>query len=423
MKKPELLAPIQDFTSLQAALQAGANAVYFGVRGFNMRAGARNFEIKDLKKIVQLCHKNKVKAYLALNIIIYEDEIKKVVKLLKAAKLAGVDAVICWDMSVVAEAHRLGLEIHLSTQASVANSAAATFYQQQGVKRIILARECSWQDIKKINQKLKIELEVFIHGAMCVSISGRCFLSQFMYNKSANRGECLQPCRRKYLIKQLDGENELELGEDYILSPKDLCVLPFIEKILELNLASLKIEGRNRSPEYVKTVVGVYRQAIDYYFSHLARKTLRSKINLRQKKLELEARQEFKKLKVNLMAELATVYNRGFSNGFYLGQPVNAWTHSYGSQATSKKVHVGRVTHYYSKLGVAEVEIQAKQNLRLKDSLIIEGPVTGVYEQLITSMQMRHQPIKIARQNDRVAIKLDKVVKINDKVYKKQLLK
>ncbi|MBU4360342.1 U32 family peptidase, partial [Patescibacteria group bacterium] len=211
MPKPELLSPIQDFTSLQAAIQAGADAVYFGIRGFNMRAGAKNFNVNDLKKITKICHKNNIKAYLAINIIIYQNELKKVENILKKAKIAKIDAIICWDMAVLQMARKLGHEIHLSTQASVANSESAEFYRKLGVKRIILARECSLQDIKKINKQIPayrqagfdsaqddiaLELEIFIHGAMCVSISGRCFLSQFNYGKSANRGECSQPCRR-----------------------------------------------------------------------------------------------------------------------------------------------------------------------------------------------------------------------------------
>ncbi len=428
MCKPELLAPIQDYITLTAAIEAGADAVYFGIRGFNMRAGARNFEVKDLKKIVKICHKNKVKAYLALNVIIYEDEIKLVEKILNQAKAAGVDAVIAWDISVLEKAYKLGLEIHLSTQASVANSEAAMFYRRRGVKRIVLARECSLEDIKKIKRKAKIGIEIFIHGAMCVSVSGRCFLSQFMYNKSANRGECLQPCRRKYLIKQVDGDNELELGEDYILSPKDLCTLPFIEKILESEADSLKIEGRNRSPEYVKTVVGAYRRAIDYYFKHLSTETLKHLSTGVVKQgsvriLENKGKKEFEELKKKLMTELKTVYNRGFGNGFYLGKPINEWTHSYGSQATTRKVHLGKVTHYYAKIKVAEIEIQAKQRLKLGEEIIIEGPKTGVYEQLVDSIQIEHQPIKSAGQGDNVAIKLNKKVRKNDKVYKKQYIK
>lgn len=423
MEKPELLAPIQDYISLTAAIEAGADAVYFGIRGFNMRAGAKNFTAKDLKRIVKICHQHQVKAYLALNIIIYENELSKVKRILQSAQRAGIDAIIAWDMSVLRAAQKLGLQIHLSTQASVANSEAAEFYRQQGVKRIVLARECSLDDIKKVKRKIKIGIEVFIHGAMCVSVSGRCFMSQFMYNKSANRGECLQPCRRKYIIKQIDGDKELEIGEDYVLSPKDLCALPFIEKILDSGVDSLKIEGRNRSPEYVKMVVSVYRRAIDYYFNYKNIKTLKHKNIKTLEEAGSRSQEGFEELKKKLMEELQTVYNRGFSAGFYLGKPINEWIHSYGSQATTRKVHLGRVVHYYTKIKVAEIEIQAKQKLRLGEQIIVEGPKTGVYEQRVNSMQVDHQPIKRAGQGDKIAVKLDKPVRKNDQVYKLQKIK
>ncbi len=411
MKKPELLSPIQDFTSLRAAIAGGCDAVYFGIRGFNMRAGAKNFIVDDLAEIVKIAQENKIKTYLALNTIIYEDELKQVDEILQKAKAAKISAVICWDLAVVQRAVKIGLETHLSTQASVANSEAAKFYKDLGIKRIVLARECSLEQIKEIKKKVDVEVETFIHGAMCVSESGRCFLSQFSYGKSANRGECLQPCRRKYLIKQVDGGEEFELGEDYVLSPKDLCALPFIEKLIEAEIDCFKIEGRNRSPEYVKTVTSVYRQAIDRYWERLQVK------NLVCSNTKL-FKDEFDILKKDLLRKLGTVYNRGFSNGFYLGKPINEWTHSYGSQATTKKIHIGKVIHYYSKIGVAEIEIQAKQKLKNKDKIIIEGSTTGVYNRKIESMEIDHQKIKLAQQGDIVAIKVGQRVRENDLVYK-----
>ncbi len=419
MNKPELLSPIQDFTSLQAAIQNGADAVYFGIRGYNMRAGAKNFTLKDLKKIVKICHKNKIRCYLALNTIIYENELKQVEKILKAAKKTKIDAIICWDLAVIKLAKKLGLEIHLSTQASASNSIALEQYKKLGIKRVILARECSLEDIKKIKSKINgiprrsssgqaVEIEIFIHGAMCVSLSGRCFLSQFLYNKSANRGECLQPCRRKYLITQTDfadvqTEKSLELGEDYVLSPKDLCTLPFIEKLIEADVGSFKIEGRNRSPEYVATVTRAYRQAIDFYFNNKSKKNFKT---------------EFAAFKKDLMLKLKKVYNRGFSSGFYLGKPIKQWTNSYGSQATQQKIHLGKVLHYYPKIKVAEIKIQAKQKLKLKDKIIIQGPTTGVLQQKIESMEKNHKKIKQAGQNEVIAIKTNKRVRKNDDLNK-----
>ncbi|MFC1622554.1 peptidase U32 family protein [Patescibacteria group bacterium] len=411
MKKPELLSPIQDFTSLHSAIENKADAVYFGVQGFNMRAGAKNFAVKDLKKIVKICHNSKVKCYLALNTIIYENELLKVEKILKSAKLAGIDAIICWDMAIIKLAKKLNLEIHLSTQASISNSTALEQYKKLGIKRVVLARECDLDDIKKIKKKIKIKLETFIHGAMCVSVSGRCFLSQYLYNKSANRGECLQPCRRKYSITQTDftdikTEKSLELGEDYVLSPKDLCTLPFIEKLIEAGIDVFKIEGRNRSPEYVATVTKVYRQAIDFYTEN--KKTIKQKNTLNK----------FNKLKKQLLQELKKVYNRGFSSGFYLGQPINQWTYSYGSQATQKKIHLGKVNHYYSKIKVAEILIKANKILKLKDTIQFQGETTGVFEQKINSIEINHKKIKSAKQNDLIAVQVNKKVRKGDEVYK-----
>ncbi|MFH1456961.1 MAG: peptidase U32 family protein [Patescibacteria group bacterium] len=408
--KPELLAPIQDFISLQAAIQGGCDAVYFGVRGFNMRAGAKNFTVADLKKIAGICHKNKIRAYLAVNTIIYQDELKNIESILKKARAAGVDAIICWDMAVLQTAKKLGHKIHLSTQASISNSAAAEFYKAAGVERIILARECLLGDIKKINmalnpmgKKIAIGLEIFIHGAMCVSVSGRCFLSGFNYGKSANRGECLQSCRRRYLIKEIEEGKEFEIGEDYVLSPKDLCALPFIEKLFQSGAVSFKIEGRNRSPEYVRTVTGVYRRAIDEYFENNKKKDFKKR---------------FEALKTELLRELKTVYNRDFSDGFYLGKPVNQWTHSYGSRATEKKIHLGKVVHFYNKISVAEIAIQAGKNLKAGDEIYIQGPATGVFRQKVNSMESEHRQIKKAGQGDIVAIKTNKLVRANDLAYK-----
>ncbi len=405
-KVPELLAPVQDFTTLKTAIDAGADAVYFGVRGFNMRAGAKNFTIRDLPKISKIAKENKVRTFLALNTIVYEEEISKIEKILKAVKKAKIDAVICWDLAIIKMAKKLGLEIHLSTQASVSNSKAAKFYKKLGVKRVVLARECSLKQIKKIKQNSKMEIEIFIHGAMCVSLSGRCFLSQFMHGKSANRGECLQPCRRKYLIKEKNEEGkELEIGESYILSPKDLCTIDFFEKLIETGADCFKIEGRNRSPEYVATVVKAYRTLIDF-----ATKTV-------------FVANELSKLKKEMKKEVEKVYNRGFSSGFFLGKPIDQWCNSYGNQATQKKIHIGIVSRFYPKLEVAEILIQANKKIKKGDELIFQGPKTGSFKQKIESMEIEHYPVKIAKKGDKVAIKITppggvkKPSRKNDQVY------
>ncbi len=268
----ELISPVQDFVSLTAAIDAGADAVYFGLKEFSMRAKAKNFNLKELKKAVEICHKNNVKAYLTLNTIVYENELEQIKIILKKAKEAKIDAVHAWDMAVVKEALKLKISVHLSTQASVSNSEAASFYKKMGVSRVILARECSLKQIKEIKKKVKdLEVEVFVHGAMCVSVSGRCFMSHFLFGKSANRGECIQPCRRKYVVYEPEDKYKLALGEDYVMSPKDLCALPFIDKLISAGVDAFKIEGRNRSPEYVKVVTEVYREAIDAVMGDLGK--------------------------------------------------------------------------------------------------------------------------------------------------------
>ncbi len=393
MKIPELLAPAGDFISLRAAVEAGCDSIYFGVRGLNMRASARNFEPAEFKKLVAFCHRNNVKAYLCLNTLVYEDELPKIKKIAEAARQANVDAVICWDLAVINAAKDAGLNIHLSTQASVANSEAARAYKKLGVKRIVLARECSIKQIKDIKKNTNLEIECFIHGARCISIAGRCLISQELFNKSANRGECLQPCRRAYKLVDLEEAHELDVKHNYILSPKDLCALPFLGRLVASGVDCLKIEGRTRAPEYVKTVVSVYRRA-----------------------LEALSQNNFQELVEQLVDELKTVYNRGLSSGFYLGMPTNDYAGIYGGNATSKKQFIGIVRNYYNRPGVAEIKLQCG-NLKLKDKVMFQGPTTGVREEMISSIECNHEKIKLAKKGQSVALKLGFRVRKNDKVF------
>ena len=271
-KVVELVSPAGDWSSLAGAIEAGCDSVYFGVKGLSMRNLATNFDILEIKKLMSTLHKHGKKGYLALNVIIYNKEINKIKKILKEAKVARVDAIILWDMAVFSIAKELGLKIHLSTQASISNFLALKNYCQQGTKRVVLARENSLSDIKAIASKIKKEkltcqIETFIHGAMCLSVSGRCFLSEYSFSKSANRGECIQPCRREYIIYDTQGDCQYLAGKDYLLSPKDLCTIDFIDKLIEAGIDAFKIEGRIRSPEYVRVVTSAYRRAIDAYFS------------------------------------------------------------------------------------------------------------------------------------------------------------
>jgi len=394
--RPELLAPAGNFATLQAALDSGCDAVYFGIRGFNMRERADNFSLRDLNSIVARCRQHGVRAYLALNTIIYENELNAVQKILRQASHSGVDAIIAWDLAVIKLARELDLAVHLSTQASVANSQALELYQSLGVKRFVLARECSLKQIKTIRSKTNAEIEVFIHGALCVSESGRCFISQFLYGKSANRGECLQPCRRAYRVIDLENEQELNIENHFILSPKDLGTIEFIDQLIAARIHAFKIEGRARSPEYVKTVVTCYRQAIDWYF---------------QQQLTDERKQ-------SLIHQLKTVYHREFSTGFFLGKPVNEWTQHDGSLATTRKQFLGIVTNYYKKARAADILLQA-DGLKIGDKLLFIGPTTGVRETKVTSIQNSQLiPITQAEKGALIGLKMPMLVRRNDRVYK-----
>lgn len=395
MEKVELLAPAAGWPSLRAAVESGADSVYFGIDKLNMRANAKNFRLSDLKKIVSFCHENNVKAYLVLNTIIYEDEIKKVKTILQKAKQAEIDAVILWDIAVLQEAKKLDLNIHLSTQASVSNSKSAEFYRHLGVSRVILARECTLKQIKQISKNSKIEIESFVHGAMCVSVSGRCFLSQEIFGRSANRGDCLQPCRREYLITDPEEKHSLKLGKDYVMSPKDLCALPFIDKLAKAGIKVFKIEGRNRSPEYVKTVVSVYRNAIDDYY---AKKLTTARIK-------------------SYIEKLKTVYNRGFSSGFFLGMPTaKDFTDTYGSKAEKRKKYIGFVKNFYKKVSVAEVKLEAS-DLKVGDHILIIGNKTGVKDEIVSSMQIKGKEVNKANKGFSVGIKTKNQLRPNDKVF------
>jgi len=384
----ELLAPAGSFPSLIAAINAGADAVYFGLKepGLNMRAAAKNFELSDLPKIAEICRKKKIKRYLTLNTIVYDNELGKVEEIIKYAK-KYIDAVICWDNSVIELCMKHKVPFHVSTQASVANSASARFYKKLGAERITLARELNLNQIKEIAKIIPVE--VFIHGAMCVSVSGRCFTSQFLFGKSANRGECLQPCRRVYIVKDEDG-NELKLENNTVMSAKDLCALPFIEKLKEAGVSAFKIEGRNREPEYADTTVRVYRKALD---KKLSAKEI-------QKGLE----------------ELKKVYTKGFSSGFFLGIPTSDdFSRAEDSSSTEKKEFIGEITHYFPKVKVAAVRIMSGK-LAVGDEILIIGDKTGILKQKIKRIEIENKPVKQAVKGQEVGIKIPNTRK-KDKMY------
>ncbi|RLE39601.1 U32 family peptidase [Candidatus Woesearchaeota archaeon] len=396
----ELLAPAGNWPALRAAVEAGADAVYFGVKQLNMRITTENFDIGEIKKITEYCHESGVKAYLTLNVIIYDEELPIVKKIITTAKNANIDAIIAWDNAVLTECKRQDIRIHLSTQASVSNYEAVKVYASLGVKRIILARELSIPQIAFIKKQIKkdeldVELETFVHGAMCVAISGRCFTSQFVFGKSANRGNCLQPCRREYIVQDTDNEITLKLGNNYVMSAKDLCALPFLNKLVEAEIDAFKVEGRNKQPEYVKTVVEVYREALN---------------SIEKKKFD-------KKLVSKLMIKLRTVYNRDFSSGFFLGKPLpEHFADAYGSKQKMKKVFLGFVGNYYPKVGAAEIKLLTS-GLKHGNWIMFQGKTTGVFEQVVSSMEINNKKTKAAAKGESVAIKVNRRVRKNDKVF------
>jgi len=396
IKKPELLAPAGNWTMLTTAVKNGADAVYFGVEKLNMRARAKNFLLDELEQAVNYCHENGVDAHLTLNTIVYENELNELNEILTAAKKAGVDMVIAWDFAVIQKILEYELPLCVSTQASVSNSDSAKFFEKLGAKRIVLARECTLEQIKEIKQKVNVEIEAFIHGAMCVAVSGRCFMSHYAFGHSANRGDCIQPCRREYQIIDIEGNASFIIGEDYVMSPKDLMTIEFIDKLILAGIDALKIEGRKRSPEYLARVVSVYRQAIDAFFTN----------NLSDE------------LKQKLADELKKVYNRGFSAGFYFGRPgAEDFATQRGSIATTRKRYAGKVINYFKKSKIAHIKLEAEE-LELGNKIYIIGETTGTLELEMESMVIDEQFVEKAPKGSEITFKLNKVVRPNDKVYK-----
>jgi U32 family peptidase len=387
--KYKLLAPVGSFPMLQAAINAGADEVYLGLKEFSMRANAKNFTIKDLDKIQEICKPKKIKVNLTLNTIIYDNEIKKIEKLIKNVK-SKIDAIICWDLSVIQLCKRYKIPFHISTQASISNSKTAKFYKKLGAKRLILARELSLKQIKEISKIKGIELEAFVHGAMCVAVSGRCFTSQFLFNKSANRGQCIHPCRRSYEIKDKQQGYQLTIQNNKVMSAKDLCTLSFIENMKKAGIKVFKIEGRNRDPRYVDVVTKIYKKA------------------LTKKLTQSELKQSF--------GELKKVYNREFSSGFYLGQPTPKDFASVEHSAAKEKKHfIGKINHYFSNIGVATIKLNS--SVKLNDKIVIIGNTTGIIPSKIDSIQIKHQSVKSAKKGQEIGIKIPCFVRRNDEVY------
>lgn len=406
IKDYEIMAPVGSRESLMAAIQAGADSVYFGIGQLNMRShSANHFTIDDLHEIATICQAYDTKTYLTVNTIIYDDDIKVMQQICDAALEANITAVIACDVAVMNYCNRIGLEVHLSTQLNISNIEALKFYAQFA-DVVVLARELQMEQVAHIYQQIQeqdirgpkgnpIRIEMFCHGALCMAVSGKCYMSLADANRSANRGECIQICRRSYILTDAETGNEIEVDNKYLMSPKDLKTIRFINRLMESGVRVFKIEGRARGPEYVYTVVRAYKEAIasvlDGTFSE-------------EKKDEWDR-------------QLATVFNRGFWDGYYQGQRLGEWNKNYGSNATERKVLVGKVVKYFSKLNVAEVAVEAT-TFSLGDKLLITGPTTGAM--WLTADEIRYdlKPVETALQKQLVSIPVPGKVRPHDKLFK-----
>lgn len=402
----EIMAPAGSWESLASAIQAGADSVYFGIEKLNMRSkSSSNFTTSDLRKIVNICNENKIKSYLTVNTILYDDDLNLMREIIDVAKEVKVSAIIASDVAALMYANSIGVEVHLSTQLNVSNVESLKFYAQFA-DVVVLARELNMNQVSDIYQSIikdnirgkngeLIRIEMFCHGALCMAVSGKCYLSLHEKNLSANRGACNQICRRGYIVKDKDSEIELEVDNEYIMSPKDLKTIGFVDSMLQSGIRVFKIEGRARGPEYVKTVVFCYKEAIE---SCLEGTYTPDKIN-------------------DWNRRLSRVFNRGFWNGYYLGQRLGEWSANYGSEATHKKIYVGKVTNYFSKLGVAEFLLEA-QYLSVGDEILITGETTGAYENIIDEIRVELKPVEKVIKGTYFSFKTKKLVRRNDKIYK-----
>jgi putative protease len=403
----EIMAPAGSWESLLAAIKGGADSVYFGVEKLNMRArSSHNFTTADLPEIAAICRKNGLKSYLTLNIVVFDDEIKEMKEVLAAAAAAGITAVIATDQAAIIAAREAGIEVHLSTQLNISNSGALKFYSEWA-DVVVLSRELNLQQVRTIYDSIisddirgpggeLIRLEMFVHGALCMAISGKCYLSLHEYNASANRGNCYQTCRRGYTVKDRETGYELDIDNQYIMSPKDLCTIGFLDQVLGAGARVLKIEGRARPPEYVETVVRCYGEAA-----------------------AAVADSTFGKEKADgWMRQLETVFNRGFWNGYYLGQRLGEWTTSYGSSATRRKMLIGKVTNYFSKPGVAEIKLETGK-LTVGDELLITGPTTGLVRHTVTELRDASEKNAVTVPGGEIcSVRLSEPVRRSDKVFR-----
>ena len=403
----EIMAPVGSYESLSAAIQAGADAVYFGVGNLNMRSrSAANFTLDDLGKICAITREHGIKTYLTVNTIIYNNEIDEMQRLLQEAKRVGVSAIIASDMAVITYTRSIGMEVHISTQCNVSNIEAVRFFSQFA-DVMVTARELPLSQVAEITQFIKdndirgpkgelVQIEVFAHGALCMSVSGKCYLSLDNYNYSANRGACLQLCRREYLVKDLESDMELVVDNKYIMSPKDLCTIDFLDKIVKAGVRVLKIEGRGRSADYVKTVVECYKEAVG---------AIADGTYTQDRIAEWKQR-------------LSTVFNRGFWDGYYMGRKMGEWSDRYGSQATENKVFLGLIRNYFTRISVAEAQLQTAETLRPGDEIMVIGETTGVYRATVSELRLDRDPVDEVKQGDRFSFATSSPLRRGDKLYR-----
>lgn len=402
----EIMAPAGSRESLMAAIQGGAGSIYFGIGKLNMRSNSsQNFTHDDLREIADLCLQNGVKTYITINTVIFDQELTEMHELVDLAADCNVSAIIASDISVMEYARLKGVEVHISTQCNITNLEAVRFYSRYA-DVMVLARELSLDQVAAIHQGIigqnicgpsgsLVKLELFIHGAFCMAVSGKCYLSLDNHNSSANRGACLQVCRRPYRVFDDSGEIELSIDNQYIMSPKDLCTIDFLDKIIKAGVSVLKIEGRGRAPEYVKTVTAVYHEAVEAILEN----------NYTPEKTE-----SWKK-------RLSGVYNRGFWDGYYLGKKMGEWSRKHGSESTIRKVFIGKITNYFSKISVAEIKIETG-SLSPGDMVSISGPTSGVVQTTIKEIRLEIESVPIANKGDVCAIVVPEIVRRSDKVYK-----
>lgn len=400
------MAPAGSYESLIAAIQGGADSVYFGVGQLNMRAASSvNFSLSDLKSIAEICRDNKIRSYLTVNVVVYDNEIEEMRRIVGSAAESGVSAIIASDLSVIDYAFRSGMEVHLSTQLNIANTEALRFYSQWA-DVVVLARELDLGQVREIYDNISkqdirgpggelVKIEMFVHGALCMAVSGKCYLSLHENNKSANRGTCYQTCRKSYIVTEKESGNQLEIDNQYIMSPKDLCTIGFTDRMIEAGVRVFKIEGRARSPEYVRFVSSCYNEAVN---SVLDGTYGREKIEI-------------------WMERLSAVFNRGFWDGYYLGQKSGEWNTRYGSNATMKKVYLGKVVNYFTRLKVAEIKLE-NGDLEKGDLLLITGPTTGVIEYTADEIRVDLMTTEKALRGESCSVRIPDYLRRSDKVYK-----